>query len=114
MRILGIDPGTVTMGYGVIDTEDDEVALVDCGALVAKASSPIGERLSLLYNGLMEVIARCQPEAVAVEQPFLAKNVKAALAIARPQPVASLAHANWGIPPYEYPPTTLKPRVATS
>ena len=112
MRILGIDPGTVTMGYGVIDTEDDEVALVDCGALVAKASSPIGERLSLLYNELVEVIARCQPEAVAVEQPFLAKNVKTALAVGRAQAVAILAAANRGIPTYEYTPTQIKQRVA--
>ena len=96
----------------MIDTEDDEVALVDCGALVAKASSPMGERLSFLYNELMEVIARCQPEAVAVEQPFLAKNVKTALAVGRAQAVAILAAANRGIPTYEYTPTQIKQRVA--
>ncbi len=112
MRILGVDPGTVTMGYGVIDTEGDEVVLVDCGALVAKASFPIGERLSLLYNGLVEVITRYQPEAVAIEQPFMAKNVKSALAIGRAQAVAILAAANRGIPTYEYTPTQIKQRVA--
>ena len=112
MRILGIDPGTVTMGYGVIEDRDDEIALVDCGALSSPARSPIGERLSYLYNGLVEIISRCQPDAVAVEQPFMARNVKAALAVGRAQAVAILAAANRQIPTYEYTPTQVKQRVA--
>ncbi len=112
MRILGIDPGTVTTGYGVIDTGDDEIAMVDCGALVNKTSSPIGERLSHLYNGLMEIIERYQPDAVAIEQPFMGKNVKSALAIGRAQAVAILAAANKKIAVYEYTPAEVKQRVA--
>jgi len=112
MRILGIDPGTVTMGYGVIETKEDEIALVDCGALVRPARSPIGERLSYLYDGLLEIISRCQPDAVAIEQPFVAKNVQSALAIGRAQAVAMLAAAQRGIPSYEYTPTQVKQRVA--
>ena len=112
MRILGIDPGTVTMGYGVIEDRDDEIALVDYGALNSPARSPIGERLSYLYNGLVEIISRCQPDAVAVEQPFMAKNVKSALAVGRAQAVAILAAANRQIPTYEYTPTQVKQRVA--
>ena len=46
MRVLGVDPGTITMGYGVIESQDDEIALIDCGALVSSEHSPIGERLS--------------------------------------------------------------------
>jgi len=112
MRILGIDPGTVTMGYGVIEDRDDEIALVDYGALNSPARSPIGERLSYLYNGLVEIISRCQPDAVAVEQPFMAKNVKSAMAVGRAQAVAILAAANRQIPTYEYTPTQVKQRVA--
>ena len=112
MRILGIDPGTVTMGYGVIESEGDEIALVDYGALNCPARSPIGERLSYLYGKLLEIISRCQPDAVAIEQPFMAKNVKAALAIGRAQAVAILAAANRGIPAYEYTPTQVKLKVA--
>jgi len=111
MRVLGIDPGTVTMGYGVIEG-DDEIALVTCGALTRPQRSPIGERLSYFYNELLEVISQCQPEAVAIEQPFVAKNVKAALAIGRAQAVAILAAANRGIPTYEYTPAQVKQRVA--
>jgi len=113
MRILGIDPGTVTMGYGVIEGGDEELALVDYGVLNSPLRSPIGERLSYLYNGLLEVISRSQPDAVAVEQPFVStRNVKSALAIGRAQAVAILAAANRQIPTYEYTPTQVKQRVA--
>jgi len=112
MRVLGIDPGTITMGYGVVDSQDDEIALTDCGALVSPERSPIGERLRYLYNELLEIIGRHQPDAVAVEQPFVAKNVRSALAIGRAQAVALLAAANKGIPTYEYTPTQIKQRVA--
>ena len=100
------------MGYGVIEDRDDEIALVDYGALNSPARSPIGERLSYLYNGLVEIISRCQPDAVAVEQPFMAKNVKSAMAVGRAQAVAILAAANRQIPTYEYTPTQVKQRVA--
>ena len=112
MRILGIDPGTIVMGYGVIESKDDEIALVDYGALTTQANSPIGERLSFLYHKLMEIILRHHPDAVAIEQPFLAKNVKSAMAIGRAQAIAILAAANKRIPTYEYTPTQVKQKVA--
>ena len=112
MKVLGVDPGTVTMGYGLIDNRDDEVTLVECGALSRPASAPIGERLSYLYDELFKIIARLQPEVVAVEQPFVSKNAKSALAIGRAQAIAILAAANQGIPTYEYTPAQVKQRVA--
>ena len=111
MIILGIDPGTITMGYGVIDSSDDKITMIDCGALAAPARSPIGERLSYLYTKLLEIISHYQPDAVAVEQPFVAKNVRSALAIGRAQAVAMLAAANKGIPTYEYTPAQIKQRI---
>ena len=113
MRILGIDPGTIVMGYGVIESRDDETTLIDCGVLTPTARSPIGERLAYLYNKLMEIISKFQPDVVAIEQPFVAKNVKSALAIGRAQAVAILAAANQGIPAYEYTPTQVKQRVTS-
>ena len=112
MKILGIDPGTKVMGYGVLDSEDDEIALIDFGALVVPVRSSTGERLSFLYNGLMEIIQRHQPDAVAVEQPFVSKNVRSAMAIGRAQAVALLAAAGRGIPTYEYTPAQVKQSVA--
>ena len=109
---MGIDPGTVIMGYGIIESSGDEVALVDCGALGCSERSPIGERLSFLYRELGKIISRYQPDVVAIEQPFVAKNVKSALAIGKAQAVAILAAANEGIPTFEYTPAQVKQRVA--
>ncbi len=113
MRILGIDPGTVVVGYGVIDSEGDEMTLVCCNALTCPQRSPMGERLSYFYNKLSEIILRYQPDAVAVESPFMAKNARSALAIGKAQAVAILAAANRKIPIYEYTPTQIKRRVAS-
>ena len=112
MIILGIDPGTLATGYGVLDSKDDEITLIDYGALTPPARSSIGERLSYLYSHLLEIISRHQPDAVAIEQPFIAKNAKAALAIGKAQAVAILAAAIREIPAYEYTPAQIKQRVA--
>lgn len=100
------------MGYGVIESSEGEISLLDYGALTCRAGSPMGERLSYLYRGLQEVILRFKPDVVAVEQPFVARNVKSALAIGKAQAIAILAAANRGIPTYEYTPTQVKQRVA--
>ncbi len=113
MRILGIDPGTVVVGYGVIDSQADKMTLIDCNALTCRQRSPIGERLSYIYNQLSQVMARYQPDAVAVEQPFVARNARTALAIGKAQAAAILAAANRGIPTYEYTPAQIK-RVVTN
>ena len=100
------------MGYGVVESERDEIAFVDCGALVTNQRSPIGERLYYLYRQILEIIARHQPDAVAVEQPFVARNVRTALAIGRAQAIALLAAAGSGLPAYEYTPAKVKQSVA--
>ncbi|OGN99402.1 MAG: crossover junction endodeoxyribonuclease RuvC [Chloroflexi bacterium RBG_13_51_18] len=112
MKILGIDPGTIVMGYGVIESEDSELAMVDFGAIKVSDKSQIGERLKILYHELLKVIQRHKPDAVAVEQPFVAKNVRTALAIGRAQAIAILAAAETGIPTYEYTPAQVKQRVS--
>jgi crossover junction endodeoxyribonuclease RuvC len=113
MKVLGIDPGTVVMGYGVIESQDDDATLVCFGALVMPERSPIAERLSYMYRELLKIIQRHRPDAVAVEQPFIAKNVRSALAIGRAQAIALLAAASRGIPAYEYTPAQVKQRVAS-
>jgi len=112
MRILGIDPGTVVIGYGIIDSEEAEITFVTCSAVKCNQRSPLGERLSYLYSELSNIISRYQPDAVAIEQPFVARNVRSALAIGKAQAVSILAAANRGIPTYEYSPAQVK-RVVT-
>lgn len=106
-RILGIDPGTSTMGYGVVE-EGETLSLVDYGALTAPSRAPIAERLHYLYLGLSEIISRYQPTEVAIEEPFVAKNARSALAVGRAQAVAILAAANKGVPVYYYTPAKVK------
>lgn len=112
MKILGIDPGTVSMGYGVVvSDENDDLTMLTCGALRRPSTSPIGERLYYYYRQLLEIIAQQKPEAVAIERPFLAKNVRSALAIGRAQAVAILAAAGSNLPSYEYTPAQIKQTV---
>jgi crossover junction endodeoxyribonuclease RuvC len=112
MKVLGIDPGTIVMGYGIIESRGSDVSLIKYGALNTNSRSPIGERLSFLYSHLLSIITEYQPEAVAVEQPFVAKNAQSAFAVGRAQAVAILAAANCSVPCYEYTPREVKQRVA--
>lgn len=112
MRVLGIDPGTLVVGYGVIDSRVDEMSLVCCDAISCSRQSPLEKRLSYLYDRLTEVISAYQPDAVAIEQPFVSRNVRTALAIGKAQAVAILAASQRGIPVYEYSPAQVKGVVA--
>jgi crossover junction endodeoxyribonuclease RuvC len=112
MKTLGIDPGTAVMGYGLIESEGEDLAPVDFGAIKVPELPGIAERLSFLYQQLLEIIRRHRPDAVAVEQPFIAKNVRSAMAIGRAQAIALLAAAGEGIPAFEYTPAQIKLRVA--
>lgn len=112
MRVLGIDPGTVTTGYGVIESNNDRLTVIDYGALNSPPRSPIGERLFFIYRGILEVIKRCRPDVVAVEEPFVSLNVKSAMAVGRAQAAAILAAASKKLPTFEYTPAQVKQRVA--
>jgi crossover junction endodeoxyribonuclease RuvC len=113
MKILGIDPGTVIMGYGLIECEGSETALVDYGAIAVPDKLKSGERLNYLYKELLKVIKRHRPDIAAIETPFVAKNVKSALAIGRAQAIALLAAASQKVPAFEYSPARVKLRVAS-
>jgi crossover junction endodeoxyribonuclease RuvC len=113
MRILGIDPGTLVVGYGVIDSQGDEMTLIHCNALTCSQHSPLTERLNYFFNTLLDIIGYYKPNVVAIEQPFVAKNVNTALAIGKAQTVAILAASQLGIPSYEYSPAQVK-RVVTN
>ena len=91
MRILGIDPGTMILGYGVIDSQGDSIALVAYNALKCRSRSSMGERLLFLYCSLCEVIKEYKPDEIAIETPFVADNARTALAIGKAQAIALLA-----------------------
>jgi crossover junction endodeoxyribonuclease RuvC len=91
VRILGVDPGSVTTGFGVIDYERGRLVLVEQGSINTKRGAELSERLVVIHDGLREVIARTSPQAVAVETPFAGNNVKSLIQLAHARGVMLLA-----------------------
>lgn len=111
MRVLGIDCGTERTGYGVIASDGREHRLVAAGVIRTRSDAPLQTRLLEIARGLREVIREHQPEAVAVEQVFLAVNSKTALKLAHVRGVALLAAAEAGLELGEYSPLEIKSSV---
>jgi crossover junction endodeoxyribonuclease RuvC len=112
MRVLGVDPGTINLGYGVVDGED-EMHMVDCGVVSLSARLPMEERLRSLYSELNKILTRHKPSEVAIEDPFIGHNVRSAFAIGKAQAIAILAAANKGLPIYYYSPAKIKMQVTS-
>lgn len=111
MRVLGIDPGTLKMGYGLVDEVGDGMAMVDCGVIALASRIPVEQRLAALYGRIGEIVAKYEPDEVAIEEPFVAGNARSALAIGRAQAVAILAAIENNVPVFRYLPTQVKHQV---
>ena len=111
MRILGIDPGSVITGFGVIDYERGRLALVDHGSISTPRGAELPERLGIIHERLLGVIARTQPEAVAVETPFAGQNVKSLIQLAHARGVILLAIRSAQLDVFEYSPRSVKSAV---
>ena len=111
MRILGIDPGSVTTGYGVIDYERGRLTLVEQGAINTKRGAELADRLAHIHEGLLAVIARTQPAAAAVETPFAGKNVQSLIQLAHARGVVLLAMRTGNLEVFEYAPRSIKSAV---
>ena len=111
MRVLGIDPGTRVVGWGVIEGDGSRVRAVAWGALRAKASLEVPERLRVLHEGVRALLAEHRPGLVAVEEAFFGKGARAALALGEGRGAALVAAALAGVPIRQYPPATVKKSV---
>jgi crossover junction endodeoxyribonuclease RuvC len=113
MRILGIDPGTATTGYGVIE-EDDKGNLVSIayGTILTPANSRVEKRLLTIFNELNKIILLYSPNEAAVEKLFFYKNVTTAMAVGQARGVIVLALALAGLPVGEYTPLEVKQAVS--
>ena len=111
MRILGIDPGLATMGWGVLDAEAGKSALVECGALITPPEMPIQRRLHHLFTGVKELIVTYEPQEIVFEELFFAKNITTAMNVSAARGVALCACADSGLPMYEYTPMQIKQAV---
>ncbi|OQY28513.1 MAG: crossover junction endodeoxyribonuclease RuvC [Candidatus Cloacimonetes bacterium 4572_55] len=111
MIVLGIDPGTVVTGYGLIKLEDNLVRPIHFGVIRMKSKSHLHTRLKKIYDELTKIIQANKPEAVALEGVFYSRNVKTALHIGHARGAAILAAENYGIHVHEYSPRQVKQAV---
>jgi crossover junction endodeoxyribonuclease RuvC len=110
--VLGVDPGTAVTGYGVVRRgADGAVSLVECGVVRTDARAPLAERLRDIHLGVLEVIRRNAPVALAVEGVFYAKNPRTSVVLGHARGAVLLAASLHGLPVAEYPPAEVKAAV---
>ncbi|HEY2989992.1 MAG TPA: crossover junction endodeoxyribonuclease RuvC [Candidatus Binatia bacterium] len=101
-RILGIDPGTVATGWGVVEITGGALVHLDHGTIGSSSGLGQGLRLKRIYHGLQEIFARYEPQGVSLEKVFFARNAASALKLGQARGVALLAAAERGVALHEY------------
>jgi crossover junction endodeoxyribonuclease RuvC len=108
MRIIGIDPGTGILGFGVIDFKKGKTTLVTAGVITTPAHTPLPDRLEEIYNGLTEIIAETSPTVMAIEKLFFNQNVTTAMSVSHARGVAMLTGKQASLKIEEYTPLQIK------
>ncbi len=109
MRIIGIDPGTGILGFGVIDfVKGKAPKMIDAGVITTPAHTPLPERLLDIFDSLTEIIAATKPDVMSIEKLFFAQNVTTAISVSHARGVAMLAGARAGLTIAEYTPLQIK------
>ena len=111
MRILGIDPGFATIGFGMIDSERGEHRLIQYGTVTTPADLAFPDRLVMIYDDMVRLLEVLRPEAVAIEELFWGHNVTTGIGVSHGRGVILLAIAKAGIPMFEYTPMQVKQAV---
>jgi crossover junction endodeoxyribonuclease RuvC len=108
MRIIGIDPGTGILGFGVIDFKNGISTLVTAGVIRTPAHTPLDERLEEIFDGLTAIIAETKPEVMSIEKLFFARNVTTAMSVSHARGVAMLTGRKAKLSIAEYTPLQIK------
>ncbi|MEJ2745158.1 MAG: crossover junction endodeoxyribonuclease RuvC [bacterium] len=111
MRIIGIDPGTLAMGYGIIDKNGSRLSYVCGGCVHTRSGTPLPVRFLKIYREIKKVFELHSPDQMAVEGLFFCKNVKSAIKLGEARGVAMLIAAEHGIDVFEYAPRRVKQAV---
>lgn len=111
MRILGIDPGTGILGFGVIEAHGMNAQLVDAGVIRTPVKEDDAVRLETIYEELTDIIASTKPAVMAVEKLFFARNVTTAMTVAQARGVVLLCGRQAGIGIFEYTPLQIKQSI---
>ena len=108
MRIIGIDPGTGILGFGVIDVNRGKTRLVTAGVITTPAHTPLPERLEEIYDGLTDIIRETNPQVMAIEKLFFNQNVTTAMSVSHARGVAMLTGRQAKLRIEEYTPLQIK------
>jgi crossover junction endodeoxyribonuclease RuvC len=109
MRIIGIDPGTGILGFGVVEfVKGKPPQLIDAGVITTPAHTPLDARLLDIFNSLNEIIAATKPDAMSIEKLFFAQNITTAISVSHARGVAMLTGALAKLPIFEYTPLQIK------
>ena len=111
MKILGIDPGVATVGFGLLETSGTQQRILSCGVITTPAHTPLSSRLDRIYSDLEELIRSCDPEAISIEELFFSKNITTGIPVAHARGVILLCAFRCGVPVYEYTPMQVKQAV---
>ena len=111
MRILGVDPGIATVGFGILDAEPQRQELVACGVITTEAGLPLSCRLDRIFQDINALITRFQPQDMAVEELFFTKNITTGIPVAHGRGVLLLAGYQAGLRIQEYTPMQVKQAV---
>lgn len=112
MKVLGVDPGTMVTGYGLLECRRSGVgALVECGVIRAQRRATLACRLAEVYDGVRQLITTHQPTTLALETVFYGKNVRSTVALGQAYGVVLLAGEQAGLEIAMYPPATVKKTV---
>lgn len=111
MRLLGIDPGLRTTGWGIIESRGNRLSYIADGVVRSTATLPLSQRLLQLYDGLAEVIETFAPNEAAVEETFVNKNGASTLKLGQARGIALLVPARFALPVAEYPANLVKKSV---
>lgn len=109
--ILGIDPGTVIMGYGIIEVNGNQSRMLEMNVLKLSAKHDAYEKLEKIHHKVIHLIQQYQPHYFAIEAPFFGKNVQSMLKLGRAQGVAIAAAMQSSIPVFEYSPKKIKQSI---
>jgi crossover junction endodeoxyribonuclease RuvC len=111
LRILGIDPGTATTGYGVVDAVDGRLTAVTYGTIATSAKDNMPQRLQSIYQQINELLRQFRPDSAGIEEVFFGRNITTAITVGQARGVLILALANAGLPIGEYSPPKIKESV---
>lgn len=111
MRIIGIDPGTGILGFGVIEVNKGKFKLVTAGVITTPPRTPLEERLEEIFDGLTDIIAETKPAVMSIEKLFFAQNVTTAISVSHARGVAMLTGRKAGLKIAEYTPLQIKQSI---